>query len=251
MLRIKKYLILLIVYLIKKIFVFFKHSITNFRADALYLPYYNEIFIQIKPNGDITNLSDLVHEFGHGIHLSNNYHPNVYKMNKFFLEIVSTFFEDIALYYYSNHGNFKDAAKMGLIELFELCKEDIVSINEIINIFNSLDIDSNTDNNLVNYKICKFLDDDNTRSIINCLLVENPHISACYIIAKLISIELFNIYLNDPDRAFYLLKKIMMIDLRKNLKDYYQEIVDLEIIPGSSTLGYNNYLKRELVRIKK
>ena len=104
---------------------------------------------------------------------------------------------------------------------------------------------------MVDYRIHKFLDDKDTQYVVRCLLIENPHVSASYIIAKLVSIELFNIYLNDPDRAFYLLKKIMMIDLRKNLKDYYQEILDLGIIPGSSTLGYNNYLKKELVRIKK
>lgn len=230
---------------------FFEHSNVRFAADTLYLPYYKEMFTQIKTYGDVTDLSNLVHEFGHGIHLYNNYDKNVYKMNGILLEVVSTFFEDICLHYYGNTGDFQKASNVGLIELFELCKEDIVAVDEIINIYKCLDIDSNTNKKLVDYRINKFLEDKDSRYLVNCLLLENPHVSACYIIAKLISIELFNIYLNDPDKAFYLLKKIMMIDLRMNLKDYYQEIVNLGLVAGSSTLEYNDYLKKKLVRIKK
>ena len=64
----------------------------------------------------------------------------------------------------------------------------------------------------------------------------HPSYDFIYIIGYIFAIELYLIYKENPDYAFYLLKKIMVIDLRKDSESYFKEILKLGIIPTSSLL---------------
>ena len=61
--------------------------------------------------------------------------------------------------------------------------------------------------------------------------------------------ELFKIYLNDSDFAFYLLQKIMEINPNLPPREYLEQIKNLGIIPNSSISEYDLHLKRELKRV--
>ena len=77
----------------------------------------------------------------------------------------------------------------------------------------------------------------------------HPSNDFIYIIGYIFAIELYLIYKENPDYAFYLLKKIMAIDLRKDSESYFKEIIDLGINPTSSLDSFESHLKRELTRL--
>ena len=81
------------------------------------------------------------------------------------------------------------------------------------------------------------------------LLDCRPSEDFIYIIAQSIVNELYMIYLDDPEKAFYLIKKIIDIDLNLPPRVYLDEINRLGINPNQNIDEYNMHLKRELKKI--
>ena len=96
--------------------------------------------------------------------------------------------------------------------------------------------------------IDSFVNSANQRELSD-LLDCRPSEDFIYIIAQSIVNELYMIYLNDPDKAFYLLKRIMDINLNLPPQVYLSEINKLGINPNQSIDAFNMHLKRELRKI--
>ena len=79
--------------------------------------------------------------------------------------------------------------------------------------------------------------------------MQNPSSDFSYILAYSIATNLFMIYLRDPDYAFYLLKKLIEIDLNLSPETYLQEIIKLGIIPNEGLEEFDRHLNRELKRL--
>ena len=149
----------------------------------------------------------LAHEMGHAIEFLSNFHPYLFYVNSNYAEIISTFFEMICNYYFSN--NFKKEA------LSYAIYED-------------------------NVKRCFadfFIDFESYKVAIKAL----P-----YVIGKSIALEIFMKYIKDKDEALYLVKKIIEIPKFIEPKEYYNRILNLGIIPNKSLDEYESILKRKL-----
>ena len=60
---------------------FLRNSEVDFYADVFYLPYYQDLFLQLKPKDEFGDVATLNHEYGHGIQFLSNYHENIYQSN--------------------------------------------------------------------------------------------------------------------------------------------------------------------------
>lgn len=239
----------------KTFLYFFKSRRTNicisnllpddFTAESYYLPFQKEGFIHMHKHNDISCLCSLSHEYGHLIQNYHNYdHTSLYDMFPF-REIVSIFFELLASEYFSKNGllmpsilyqlddidNTIKKAKFLKKELYLFHKIGLKHINEEKERLNMIQ------NYLKgNYKAQR-------------ILSHNPSYDYPYIIGELIACELFMIYLNDPDKAFYLLYKLIDLNLKMEPKQYFEEIHKLNLGYTKSMKDYNEYVKRKLTKI--
>ena len=72
-----------------------------------------------------------------------------------------------------------------------------------------------------------------------------------YVIAFNIATNLFMIYKNDPDYAFYLVYKIINLDLNLNKKEYFKQLQSLDITSIEKTKEYNELILSRCRSIQK
>lgn len=228
----------------------FKDPSLDFYADVFYLPYYKELFMQVKPRGEYGDVAVLNHEYGHGIHFLNNFHGNFYDKNNVFIEIISTFFEYLTLLHYSQNGDHQYAALTSLVDDFEERKCYAENIQMFLLYKDYIGLES-CGSKLEEIKaIDSFLLYNGESNIEEMYTEGKISDDIMYVFATIIVCELLCIYLNDPDKAFDLLNELMHIDPTLPPEKYYQAILDLGIYPNNSVLDFNNHLKRELTRFK-
>ena len=216
-------------------------------ADCIFLPYSREIYIQMNPLDTFRDIPTLSHEYGHGIQYLSNYHPNCFGPNYIFIEIISTFMELACFHYYSYNGNLKQVAIKSHVHTWseitkssEILRYELSLFNEIFNL-------NPADKNNLRIVIDALVNSHSSNDL-NHILTEQPADDFIYIISASIAIELFMVYVNDPEKALYLLMKIIEIDFRLSPLEYLIKIRNLGITPNSSIPVYNDYLKRELKR---
>lgn len=216
----------------------------DFRADVVYLPYYKKAYIQVNLAHDFADIPYTVHEYGHCIQFFLNYDNSLF--NGAFYEVVSTFFELISSDYYIKNGIF---AKEGVIHLLEDWDQQTEVADDLSREFDILDaVSINSNDNKIQL----------VKNIRNYMSLFGPRVTELleteplpsedyiYIVAELIAIELFWIYLTDPDFAFYLLYKIIDINPKLPQDEYYRQIQNLGINLNEHTKDYQEYLKRKL-----
>ena len=192
-----------------------KSIFNRFRAFSKFWPHQNQYDSKIYCGlsySDLFFVFVVVHEIGHGIQYLNNFYSSLYLENYIFAEIVSTFLEMVSGNYFYNSRFQKDAL--------------IYSLNDFDGIINKAKILGNYDTSLI-YK-------------------KNPIDDYPYIVAYNIAIELYMIYLEDLDKAFYYLQKIIEIPLYLPPEEYYQRILNLGITPGKNLDKYRLHLTRKL-----
>lgn len=224
-----------------------RDSNVNFYADTFYLPYYRELFIQLKPKNEFGDVATLNHEYGHGIHFINNYHGNFFKSNRIFIEIISTFFEYLSLLYYGHNGDYQLAAITSLVDNWEENKCHAENLQTFIDYINIMGLHKCTNKLEEKDAIVKYLERNGTTNIESLDSTDFSE-DILYVFANIIVCELLCIYYDDPEKALYLAQKIMEIDPRLDPEDYYLEILNLGIYPGNGVTTFDNHLKRELTR---
>lgn len=215
---------------------------------TFFLPYGKKVFMRFKRRGNVDDLLDLSHEYGHGIQFLTNFHPNTFGENKVFAEVVSMFFELLAAEYFKSFEKFRVNLENLSLGVFEMLagKADMVLFElDVLDIWKEKGYSTKQKikaiNDMVkacyNFDFLSLLDMDSTNDFI-------------YIIGYLVGIELLMVYLEDKELGLYLLKQYMAIDLRLPKQEYYRRILNLGIKPNEHLSVYKTHIMRPIGDIK-
>ncbi len=229
---------------------FINYNQSLFYADTVFLKYYNACYIQMARKYEFNDIPILAHEFGHGIQFLSNYHENIFDNLLAFSEIVSSFFEFICGYYYTKDSTLGSKAIINNYITWDSACCTASSLVEEIQILKSIDISFYETKLDLYQNIKKFIASSDQNNLWSLLATE-PSADFIYIIAYTIVTQLVMIYIKDQDYAFYLLKKLMEIDLRLSQDQYLDALLDIGLLPTESVGEYNCYVKKELTRLKK
>ena len=90
-----------------------------------------------------------------------------------------------------------------------------------------------------------------TKEDISHIMTLRPARDYIYVIAFNIATNLFMIYKNDPDYAFYLVYKIINLDLNMNKEEYFKQLQCLDITNIKNTKEYNELILSRCRSIQK
>lgn len=180
----------------------------------------NNPWIVISRTYNFNEVTNLAHEFGHIIRFNNSYSSRLVTNIYYLDEIMSTFFELVACEYYSNQ-------RQGLHNQIE-CFNSILRTAQCLELDYTL-LESNT--KIITKRIHKYNSND-----------------LCYIISSTIAFNLFMIYLQDRDKAFYLLYQAINKDTFISLENYYKYLANLGLTDLNGNQEYHDYLKRKLIQ---
>ena len=90
-----------------------------------------------------------------------------------------------------------------------------------------------------------------TKEDISHIMTLRPARDYIYVIAFNIATNLFMIYKNDPDYAFYLVYKIINLDLNMNKEEYFKQLQSLDITNIKNTKEYNELILSRCRSIQK
>lgn len=229
----------------KENFSFVTDIPNGFYADSYFIPYLNDFYVQIAPERSFNDVASIAHEYAHGIQLINNYHPNMYNVNFVFMEIISVFFDFLTYDYYSKNPELGSYAKAEFKNFYNNKIDCSTNIIWLIAYIKELDIKNDNIKNAIR-KITMFMS-TGEKYAFECTCQERKISEDIpYVLGTAISIELLNIYHQDPEKAFYLIKKIISINPVLPAGEYFNQILNLGIILGQSTPIFEKNLKREL-----
>ena len=218
----------------------FQEKYSDFTADSVYLAYYNDIFIRLNKKGTFTDVASLIHEYGHGLQMTQNYHPNM--LDNPYNEIISVTFELISHERFSKDERLCIAAADSQWEDFNsriLFADDLVDEIAIVK-----QIKDGEKGHSLKEKITKYAKHD--AKMLQEVIEFEVATSLDYVIAELIGIEIYMIYRKDPEKALYLIHKIIAIDPRLDSEDYFKKLVELGLHPYRSVEEYNNHLLKRM-----
>ena len=218
-----------------------------FYADILFLAYDKSIYLQMKRRNEFLDIPALAHEFGHGIQFLMNYNKSIYGELNPYSEIISTFFELICNEYFKNTKEFKYHAIFTRLEEWLMRCETALNLKRELRIIRELQIEEHENKNDLNRKVDDLVNSTN-EYLLNYIMGNNNSSNFVYIVGESIAIELFMIYLKDPEYALYLLTKLINIDLRLSKEEYLDKIMDLGIMPCDNLSSYDEHVKRGLIR---
>lgn len=234
----------------KKIFVdfekLFKNRRKNFKiyrepsficyADSLYLPYKEQFFSRLNVRNNIRDVAIMAHEFGHGIQQLNNYNQNIFGKNKIFLEIISTFFELICLEHFSKVPEFSKQSIVSMARYHENTKKDAYFLNLY---FASRKENEETPFFESKEKFLEYFSKDGVQ-------IDD---SFMYCFSYIIAIELYKIFIEDKARAWFLIEKIIEINLNLEPQQYMMEIINLGIIPNQNSIFFDELISERIKNI--
>ncbi len=223
-------------------------------AEAIYLEYFNEVYIRLRRYHSVEDPANLAHEYGHGIQFLNNYNSNIYFGNQAFGEIISLFFELLMLTYLTNLSKFKNASiDQQVLKLYNYSLRSSQILIEYIAL-NELDLEKMTNGELrktINKNILNMYSSfsiDEVKTIQDLLLLDLPDF-AKYSISYLIAIEMYTVYMSDKDAGLKLLKDVMAIDLSLSKEEYYDKLVSLGINPSEHLDSYREHILTPVSRV--
>ena len=227
---------------------FISKSPNNEYASTFYLPHSKEAFVQIELKHEFQDIPTIVHEYGHLIQFFLNYNANMFLKNHMYGEIVSMFFEFISAEYFAKD----DLEEKGIITQAEMLDDQLDS-NELLvhelNILEKLRLEYYENKNDLRRKIKDLLRRYDNEKLTELFLRYSPASDYPYTIGFLVAANLFMIYINDPDKAFYLLYKLISINLKLDSNKYYEELNKLGICEIEGLHNYSAYIKRKLTRV--
>ena len=209
---------------------------------SIFLPYGKKTYIRMKRYGVVEDIFDLVHEYGHSIHFSTNFDMKMYENNYLFIEIVSIFFELLCMEHLISFKEFEEATLDYRKRYFNttVIKGKYALIENDILYFWSELRNQNAKNIIgrLNSELSKYCEG---KTIVDML---NMDISMMfiYVVGYVVALEFLDAYKKDKDKGLYLLKKLMRIDWRLPMEEYYRSILDLGIEPNEHLSDYKNYI---------
>jgi len=207
-----------------------------------------ESFIEVVSENTINDVITTIHEYGHTtsyiINPFNKCTPNFY-----FTEVITLFFELIGADYLGklfgndesiilkadNHNTMSDFANItsNKIDLF-------IGESLLTNGYTKNEDLKNLAKELVN------LDSEKLEDLFKNENVETDD----YVIGYIIAIELYYIYLEDKDKAMYILKKMLLYKAKSEL-DYYNNLKRLGIIPNQHIHEYVTTLQSDVLTLSR
>lgn len=146
------------------------------------------------------------HEFGHAIQFATNYKTSIYNELNIYIEIISIFFELICNEYFIN--NFKREAIINGYNTLSKHLSSAQNLNSELTLLKIIQIKANETLTTLRKNIDELLE-VLTKEDISHIMTLRPARDYIYVIAFNIATNLFMIYKNDPDYAFYLVYKII------------------------------------------
>lgn len=217
-------------------------------ANVFYFPYFKKANILMSRKNEFQDLPTMSHEYGHLIQFYINYSDHIHSTLKPFSEISSTFFELIAADYFIKTKSFS----LGTISQAE---EMVLRINEAqniskgINFFNQISKKYLSSKQMIKRKIENLIEKGNEDKLTEIFLDLGAGNDYNYIISFIIACNLYMMYLQDPEKAFYTLYKLFEIDLRLYPEDYFSKLKDLNITGIEGSYGYMDELNRKLKKL--
>lgn len=226
-------------------------NITNqtFLGDSLYLPIFNDFFVHVIRQNNFDDLATAIHEYGHGIQYFKNFNISLFFDNYVFNEIVSQFFEFLSyLYFINTNSSLKQVAIMDLVNSYNKIKHKVIDINKFIMLCKKLKINSSTsDEEIIASILCNVTREEQVQ--IDYFIKNDVSNSIPYVFGFMVAIELIHIYFNSPQIAFDTLFRLMKIDANILPQQYYEKIIDLELLPGYSIKGFENEIDKNLAKL--
>ena len=210
---------------------------TNKRSSSIYLPYSKQSYINIARNKTVEDFINCIHEYGHVIADQIRFRENYY--NYPFVELASMFFSLLAYdrLIYDFEDMDKDVVKLRVVEAKTNEKNALM-----INLFNIY----YNENDLIlsRKKTTKDMKRKLNKKILFIKeLLEMSNIERySYVLPYMVAIELYMTYLEDPEKAFYLLKEIIKMDEQDN---YLIKLEDMNIHISQSTTEFFKTLKKK------
>ena len=232
----------------KKHFYFINESEPTFYADSLFLKFDKSFYAQMNRKYEFDDITTIAHEYGHGIQFLLNYHSSLFNQLAPFSEIISTFFELICTEYYTQDSSLGKIAISANYLLWDINCESALAITQLLQILKAIDIEKYETKQDLYENIALFIEANQSEALEE-LLETSPSNDFAYVLAYIIAIELFLIYQKDPEYAFYLIKRLIAIDLNLSPEHYLDEIVNLGILPGNGFDAFEKHMKRELTRL--
>ena len=244
----------------KKSIRFINGDALDYTGEIIYLEFFKKFYIMGCRQNEFEDIMTFAHEFGHAIQFATNYKTSIYNELNIYIEIISIFFELICNEYFIN--NFKREYASLNYNLITLCltlKPEKNKIIEIINkaemLFTHFGVSGPTilssSAHLVRYKNIDELLEVLTKEDISHIMTLRPARDYIYVIAFNIATNLFMIYKNDPDYAFYLVYKIINLDLNMNKEEYFKQLQSLDITNIKNTKEYNELILSRCRSIQK
>ncbi len=216
----------------------------NVEGATYHVGYFKESFIDISWNHIFLDIIVLIHEYGHAIHFQTNYYNQASMELLPFWEIVSMFMESVAYDHFIKDSTFsKMALESKLIDHKSLLN-NMYDLGTLLKLFQNWDIEELNSNGRI--KHCARIAGISIKDLMYSLNTQ----ASCnlqYVVSFLVVIELMDVYRNDPEKAFYLLRQILSIKAL-DLDEYYRELVGKGINLHAHVKDFESELKRELKR---
>lgn len=216
-------------------------------GESFFLPYNKEGFVEIQKKNEFADLPTIVHEYGHLIQFFYNYSSSLFNSLLVFNEIVSTFFELISAEYFAK----EELAVLGIARQKEYTFDIIDSaamLSMELSVLQEISIASYQNRNDLRKNIDNAINSGLVSDYIWVIRDFYPIKDYPYLIAFYYASNLFMIYKNDPDRAFYLLYQIIDISLKLPVAEYAKKLDKISMATIDGTKEYVEYIKRKRIK---
>ena len=214
---------------------------SSYSGQTLYLTTFKETFIESQYEQNLFDVITLIHEHGHDIHFRLNYDQQNSDNLLIFSELISTTFETIAYLYLESIKELKSNAIKALGVNETAYYADLKVTYNLIKIVDTYLKKS--------YSMEAFKKECKNFGLgageLNFYLSNDFFPDVKYLVAKIIAIELRDIYLKDKDKFIYILKKIISLDL-DDAESFYNKLKELGLKPLNNLDEYNLSLKKKL-----
>lgn len=211
--------------------MFFPPNI-NSEGEIHYLQVTGDAFVLCPDYKDLRKASILIHEGEHVIDCFNN--PSYYK-NVIVREIGSTFMEMIGCDHLSKVLSLEEDGEIRKYHIHSIIKSAALYIPDKMSILDLLSNNKSLSEGKAVKRIRSVLGYD--KEYVSYLFQSNIVEDYYYQVAYMVAIELYNIYINDKERALYILKDIIM---NGNDDNIFNILKKHNICIGSNVVKYED-----------
>ena len=218
----------------------------DYSGEIIYLEYLKKFYIMGTKNNTLYDIMIFAHEFGHTIQFSTNYNPTLFNELNIYIEIISIFFELICNEHFIK-GKFSKEANLNSYLTLSKYTESIQNVFSELTLLDIIKIKNGESNDILRQNIDELialLSKENINNIMNL----RPARDYIYVIAYYFATNHFMIYKTDPEYAFYLVNKIMNLDLCLSKEEYFKRLQDIGITDVNKTKEYHDLILTRYIK---